>query len=148
MRSSYNVSVLTKLAASGMPMLWFAGTDSEGEPTIDRMRDSSGGQALQAALALCDRVNVYGVGLLGVGGLGGELLYSHYFDEAPGRCASFTTSKQQADSEGTHEDPGGAVAAARAAKRFWSWQDWKRDRVRTEVLFHVWHALGVIRWVQ
>ena len=71
LRSSYNASRLRQLARAGVPLLWFAGTESDGEATVDRMRDGSGGQALHAALALCDRVDVYGMGLLGLGGLGG-----------------------------------------------------------------------------
>ena len=51
------------------------------------MLESSGGNALVAAVAMCVEVDVYGYGLLSSdGGPAGDKLYTHYFDSHVGGC--------------------------------------------------------------
>lgn len=75
LRSSYNLSQLVELESRGARFAFFHGVDS-GEPAIDAMLAGSGGNALHAALALCERVNVYGVGLFS-SGVEGDKIYAH-----------------------------------------------------------------------
>lgn len=41
----------------------------------------SGGHLVDLAVAMCQRVDVYGMGLLARGGVGGDLLYQHHYDQ-------------------------------------------------------------------
>ena len=74
-----------------------------------------------------------------------DVVYTHFFDERPGRCAR-RRGLEPEDGEDAAAS-GGAGPAARE-KRYWSRRNWLRDRIRTEVLLHLLHALGIVRWVQ
>lgn len=102
-----------------------------GDASIDSMLAGSGGNALHAALALCEHVDVYGAGLFS-SGVTGDKIYAHAYDEQVGTCLE----------RGSRAYEFGNV---RGLGTFFSW---RRDRIRTEILLHVLHALGVVRWVQ
>lgn len=144
-RSTYNLSRLSSLLRNdhGAQLLWFAGSAS-GDPILDRMRESSGGQALLAALALCARVDVYGVGLARPQGsdLEGEVVYTHFYDKQVGRCA-----RNGPYSRGNSSSEVSAAAKRIPGARTWSRSKWRRARVGTEVLLHLFHAFGMMRWV-
>ena len=155
-RSSYNLSRLQALRREhGLRPLWFAGSAS-GDPMVDRMRESSGGQALLAALALCQTVDVYGTGLLRLGAeLGDDVVYSHFYDKRVGRCARAAMPIRPTASPNLPSGSAGTTYArsAAAAKRMpgartWSRSKWRRARVGTEVVMHLFHAFGIVRWVQ
>ena len=86
---------------------------------------------LQAALSLCDEVDVYGVGLRSsAGGLGADKVYNHYYDKLARDCSRHVSTRKR-DRQ-----------ASEAHSKFYS------DRLHTELLMHVMHALGIVRWVQ
>jgi hypothetical protein len=130
LRSSYNVSRLRALEMGGARFAFFGGVAS-GDDSIDAMLAGSGGNALHAALALCERVDVYGLGLYS-GGAHEDKVYAHAYDERVGQCLQ----------------PGSRVYEFGNAKGLGGFFAWRRDRVRTEILMHVLHALGIVRWVQ
>ena len=98
---------------------------------------SSGGNALYAALAMCDRVDVYGVGLFSEGGAGGDKLYAHAWDDRIGSCAM----------------PGGGLEVLRMKPGSQSINGmsftpkWLKGRIENELLMHVFHAFDIIRWI-
>jgi len=112
-------------------LAWFAGHDAA-DFHVNGLRDSSGGNALLAAISLCDTVSLYGAGLLSVGGAAADKVYVHFFDDAVGACL----------------DEGNATLRGEADTRRFSRATWLKDRLRTEMLLHVLHAMGIIRWVQ
>jgi hypothetical protein len=61
-QSSYNISHLRSMQRAGVRVLMLAGPRS-GEDQIDTLLQGSGGNALLSALALCDQVRLYGMGL-------------------------------------------------------------------------------------
>ena len=95
------------------------------------MLAGSGGNALHAAIGLCERVEVYGAGLYAASSRD-DKVYAHAYDAAVGRC----------------------VAPGERKFEFGSWLGlmglfhWRRDRVTSEIVLHVLHLLGIIRWVQ
>lgn len=141
MRTSYTANRLHDAARLGLPLFWFAGAEISGDAggLYHRLRDSSGGQALLSAMALCQKVDVYGFGLLALGGLGGEKIYSHYFDAAAGRCANISVVRAFKATERERCD---------AKHRSWSKREWRRDRVSLEILMHLFHAFGLVNWVR
>ena len=102
------------------------------------LRGSSGGQALLSALALCDQVDVYGSGLLSLGGGGGDKLYPHFYDERVGLCLPLPSDNATARQQ---------IKAA-SDRRWFSRANWRRDRLRMEMLLHILHSLGILHWVQ
>ena len=130
LRSSYNLSHLIELEGSGARFAFFRGMDS-GDDGVDAMLAGSGGNALHAALALCDRVDLYGAGLFS-SGVTGDKIYAHAYDERVGMCL----------------EPGSRVYEFGNVKGLAGFFNWRRDRIRTEILLHVLHALGIVRWVQ
>ena len=97
---------------------------------------------LYAALAMCDRVDVYGVGLFSWGA-GGDKLYAHAYDDHVGSCAM----------------PRNGLDALRVTPAPWNDKvrlinglsyaaKWLQARVDGELLMHVLHAVDVVRWVQ
>ena len=130
LRSSYNLSHLIEHDRRGARFAFFRGVLS-GDESIDRLLQGSGGNALQAALALCDRVDVYGAGLYAASPTH-DKIYAHAYDERVGLCLERGTR--------TYE-----FGNRRGLAGFFSW---RRDRVRNEMLLHLLHTLGVVRWVQ
>ena len=110
--------------------LFFLGAVS-GDESIDAMLSGSGGNALHAALSLCAAVDVYGSGLHSRG-VGHDKIYAHAYDERVGHCLA----------------PGSRPYRFGKLKGILGFVKWRKDRVRTEMLLHVLHALGVVRWVQ
>ena len=130
LRSSYNLSQLQVLEASGARFAFFNGLQS-GDPSIDSMLDGSGGNALQAALAMCKRVDVYGAGLYSAGP-SDDKIYAHAYDESVGLCL----------------EPGPRVYEFGKKRGLAGFFRWRRDRVRNEMLMHVLHGMGHINWIQ
>ena len=105
---------------------------------------NSGGNALYAALAMCNHVDVYGVGLFSAGA-SGDKLYAHAYDDRVGKCAP---------------PPGGrGLDALRMKPAPWDHRkqminglsygpSWLRARIDRELLMHVFHAFDILRWVQ
>jgi hypothetical protein len=112
-------------------------------PELEALVRSSGGNALASAIALCEQVELYGAGLhRGVSSTGADgaadLKYLHYYDQQPGKC---------------HADGPFTVQDAREHYKDWTrvygiFKTWRLDRLRGELMLHVLHALGVMRWVQ
>ena len=127
--TTYNLSRLVKLhTQQGYTIQWFAGVPSPGEATIDRMRESEDGAALHAALALCSEVEVHGIGWLRLENEDGssDLVDSRYYDQRVGRCVR-PTSEVKKPAAGS--------------------PSWRVERLRAELLMHVWHSFGIVRWV-
>ena len=120
-------------------MVWFAGHTS-GDAHIDALRESSGGNALQAALGLCGRVDLYGAGLLAPRGVAGPKLYTHFFDKEVGDCLEPRTNESAALLHAEVDE----VLARDPTLR----QRFRTDRVGTELLLHVMAAFGAIRWLK
>ena len=95
------------------------------------MLAGSGGNALHAALALCETVDVYGTGLYSAG-VGEDKAYVHAYDARVGACL----------------EPGSRVYEFGNTKGLGGFFAWRRDRVRSEMLMHVLHAIRAVRWVQ
>ena len=102
-----------------------------GDESVDAMLSGSGGNALHAAVTLCDAVDVYGAGLHSAG-VDADKIYAHAYDERVGQCL----------------EPGPRPYKFGKLKGILGFFQWRKDRVRTEMLMHVFHALGVTRWVQ
>ena len=66
------------------------------------------------------------------GGVADDKAYVHAYDEKVGTCLA----------------PGSRVYEFGNVKGLGGFFSWRRDRVRTELLLHVLHRLGAIRWVQ
>ena len=131
LRSSYNLSTLQALEAEqDARFLFFLGQPS-GDESIDSMLAGSGGNALHAAVSLCGSVDVYGSGLHSRG-VGHDKIYAHAYDERVGQCL----------------EPGPRPYRFGKAKGINGFVKWRKDRVRTEMLLHILHAVGVVRWVQ
>ena len=139
-RSNYNVSRIEALTRTGGRFVWFGG-DTSGEPILDAMHESSGGNALQAALALCQRVDVYGVGLLALRGISGPKTYSHYFDKEVGDCL-VPGSNESAATIRRH------VARVKSRNRRGALARMNQSKLAAELLWHILAAFGAIRWIK
>ena len=84
-----------------------------------------------SALALCEHVDVHAVGWLA---LGGELVESNAFDRSAGRCVRPSDAERAPDA--APRSKGDAKGAS-----------WRTERLHAELLLHVWHAFGIVRWV-
>ena len=127
-----------RVVARGVPLAFFRGVRST-EPTLDGMRQSSGGSALHAAIALCRApVDVFGVGLFSAEGVAGDKVYTHSYDAGVGRCVGVGRAARFAN-----------VSVERFERRRWaSKSSWREQRVRSEMMMHILHNLGVVRWRQ
>jgi len=105
----------------------------------DGLLSNSGGNALHAALALCDRVDVYGAGLFSDTAKG-DKLYAHSYDDRLGRCETLKHGLAEllVTRRAGHQQIGGFKEAPR----------WVHSRIQSELLLHVLHAFDVIQWVQ
>ena len=119
-------------------VVWFGGEHSGLGAPVAVLRGSSGGQALLSTLAICDQVDVYGSGLLSLGGGSGDKLYPHFYDERVGLCLPFPSDNATARQQIT----------AASDRRWFSRANWRRDRLRMEMLLHILHSLGILHWVQ
>ena len=131
--SSYSAhDVLAPLGAQGFRFGWLRAVRT-GNAAIDFALSGTGGNALQAALSMCDKVDIFGVGLRSTSSdrsADTDKVYNHYYDPVARDCARHVSARK-------HDRQ-----ASDAHARFYS------DRLHTEVLMHVLHALGVVRWVQ
>ena len=119
-------------------IVWFGGENSGLDASVAVLRASSGGQAVLSALALCDKVDIYGSGLLSLGGATGDKLYPHFYDERVGLCLPVPSANATARQQ---------IMAA-SNRRWFSRANWRRDRLRMEMLLHILHSLGILHWVQ
>ena len=95
------------------------------------MLDGSGGNALQAAVTMCEQVSVYGAGLLSAGP-GADKIYAHAYDSHVGQCL----------------DTGALSYRFSRYEGYGQYRKWLAARVEAELLLHMLHAVGAIRWVQ
>jgi hypothetical protein len=130
---------LQALSSAGTRLAFFAGSGSTSVPAIEEMRQSSGGNALHAAIALCHQVSVYGVGLVAADGVGGDATYTHFFDQEAGACLEWPRSNWSREAV--------RKLMSRPVVREVR-QHWRRDRITTELLMHVFAALGIVRWIK
>ena len=96
---------------------------------------NSGGNALYAALAMCDRVDLYGVGLFSKGA-SGDKVYVHSYDKHAATCASPGKGLKALEIQG------GFINGLSYTPK------WLRARVRNELFMHVLHAFDLLRWIQ
>ena len=169
-RSSYQPSTLLPLVKRGFTFAFLNGAASflaslplNADPTLhgpgladsllfpnkpgvivpsDSFLSNSGGNALYAALAVCDRVNVFGAGLFSEEGASGDKLYAHSYDDRVGRCATpargLEILRMAQAAPGVNEKINGHRFAPR----------WLRSRIQDELLLHVMHAFDIVRWIQ
>merc|ERR1712046_121701 len=83
--SNYSLWNLQNLAEQGARFKWMRGGVGSGIKAVDDMRLGSGGNALHAAIGMCEQVNVYGAGLLS-DGPSGDKIYAHAYDVSVGLC--------------------------------------------------------------
>lgn len=123
-------------------------------PGMDGMRshENSEGRALLAALSACDRVDLYGAGLVAHGeepassATGAtasepqprEVVAGRFYDAALSRCVANSTANWRTllDSKSNR---------ARLRKRGHSWAT---SRLASEVLLQVLHSFGILTWQQ
>ncbi len=110
-------------------VVWHTGAAS-GVAALDQMLDGSGGNALHAALALCDRVSLYGAGLYSAGDADHKV-YAHSYDtKGVPRCITgdppyrFSTVQRRRNAEA-----------------------WLSARVHSQLMLSLLHAMGIVRWV-
>ena len=110
---------------------------------LEALTRGSGGSSLLVALSACRQVSVYGTGLLrfpareGQGVADGpQLVYTHAYDDAATRCVTDTEVREWVKQQRYCRDVQCREARAK----------WLRDRLATEFLLHVLHALGVVTW--
>mmetsp|Transcript_232 Transcript_232/g.653 ORF Transcript_232/g.653 Transcript_232/m.653 type:complete len:688 (-) Transcript_232:71-2134(-) len=198
--SNYSIQSLRRHAQRGVRLKFMRGFES-GERSLAALLDSSGGNAMIAAIALCERVDVYGYGLMSSNGRpSGDKIYTHFFDSEVGSCLpesrmqgiphgghlhyfatkvlancgagngalsqispSVMTNNYSDDLQRKSHDEREDFAASTPERRtssaqvasYWSrsrycrvFRTWRKDRVRAELLLHVLHALGIVRWRQ
>ena len=131
MRSDYRAATLHNLSARHGQRFLFVRGASTGDAALENALRSSGGNALHGAVAMCDQVNLYGAGLFSEG-VHEAKRYIHFYDLQPG-VATCTGSASAA--------PVSERARVREKR-------WVTDRLQTELLLHVLHAMGIINWVQ
>ena len=126
LRSEYTERSVAAATAMGYEFLLF-GRDA---PYKALAGEGSGDAAFLAALALCNEVHAYGVGLLGRSRRGArgevvmEAVYQHSYDPILGRCEAHASNTSCGD---------------QAA--------YVTNQLLREVQWAVWHTLGIARWV-
>jgi hypothetical protein len=104
------------------------------EPSLAALQRSSGGNALMAAVGLCQTVRLYGAGLYATSPKD-DKRYLHFYDEAGiAQCGGRNRS-----------EAGGPRYRLKMRKVS---EAWRVDRLRHELFLHVLHALGVVQWRQ
>ena len=148
---------------AGVPIAFMRGYRTT-ERSLAALLDSSGGNALVAALAMCDSVNVYAYGLLSSNGRPtGDKLYAHFFDTEVGLCLpvdrlerasgyiryfASRIMSQCAASRSIERARSSSSRHLSGSKYCRVFRAWRKDRLRAEVLLHALHALGVVTWRQ
>ena len=72
-------------------------------------------------------------------GARGDKTYIHFYDEWPALCLEPEWDPDSRLARDRYKDHKRVSAA---------FHMWRKDRIRTEVLLHVMHALGIVHWVQ
>ena len=93
------------------------------------MMHSTGGNTLVAATALCDRVDVFGVGLFSTAP-SSDKVYVHSYDGAVSGCLV---------------DPKSKTAKRPMLTHSWVFK-WLKQRLADELTMHILNAYGVLRW--
>jgi len=137
--SSYSLANLQRQEVeSGSRFAFFTGSPPTGEGYLDALSESSGGSALMAAISLCSQpVAVFGAGLYS-DAVDGDKRYLHMYDHlGAALCVNATAA---------------GVSPYRFksdyARAFRVYGRWRRDRLVSELLLHIWNAFGVIHWRQ
>ena len=141
-RSRYTTQKLLNLSADGLRVRFVRGAVC-GDDSLNAMLRSSGGNALHGAIAQCQTVNVYGAGLYS-DGVHDWKRYVHYYDTEMGipQCTAAGARDRISNADGS-------INASASNKTNSRWVErWIKDRVRTELLMHVLHAMGIINWIQ
>ena len=172
MRSDYHIDRIIGLSRAGHitnGSLFFAGLPSQVR-TLDAQLEGSGANALHAAIALCDEVDVYGMGLYSHG-VGADKLYVHGSDAGVGQCAggggdaggqrmlklfcinSANTSggSRTRAANVSHDElmaadtePCGLYFRPHFGRK--QYRQWLKDRIHAELLAHVMSAMGIFSW--
>ena len=130
MISNYSLYNLQRMAEDGARFKWMRGGAPSGIQAIDDMLLGSGGNGLHAAIGMCDRVNVYGAGLLSSGPLG-DKMYTHAYDVSVGVCLKGPLSYGFSKGKGYDE-----------------YRQWLSSRIEAELVMHLLHSIGAITWRQ
>ncbi len=88
-----------------------------GVRSIDVQLLGSGGTSFHASLSLCRNIHVYGVGITNLG-LNRSKTYQHYYDPYDKQCQSASKKVSQ--------------------------QTWLRDRISSEIVYHLLHVMNII----
>lgn len=128
-RGDYSPAALRAARAAGVRLAWQR-PQRTARHSLDFALRGTGGSALHLALGLCERVDVYGVGLFSTAPAR-DKTYGHYYDEggvAP-RCAAAEAARAR-----------GLRVRSPGAQRMGT------DRLLAELHQHLLHALGMTRW--
>ena len=139
-RLSHSRRLVAIHVRAGLRLGFLSPSLPSGDLVLDSMRQSSGGSAILAAIALCRApVDVYGVGLFAEHGAASDKLYGHSYDHGGiGLCVPL--SKALRFTKQTEEG---------FQRQRWATKARRRDqRMQGEVLLHLLDALGIIRWHQ
>mmetsp|Transcript_38488 Transcript_38488/g.87453 ORF Transcript_38488/g.87453 Transcript_38488/m.87453 type:complete len:520 (-) Transcript_38488:135-1694(-) len=131
LRSDYTLTNLQRLSSHGAVFRWFRGGLASGIKAIDDMLDGSGGNAVQAAITMCEHVDVYGAGLLSAGPAS-DKIYAHAYDNSVGECLQTGPLRYRFSK---YEGYG-------------QYRSWLAARIESEMVLHVLHAVGAIHWEQ
>ena len=123
----------------------------------------SGGWVLDHASALCDQVDVFGMGMFSHGGASSDVIYQHHYDArfaercSPARCLregdpkflphleALCRPKETCDRSKTTKTE--AWSSASDAGAVLKSEDQEDFFFRSELRLHVLHAIGLINWV-
>lgn len=133
--------------------LFFVGIPS-GVVALDDQLDGSGANALHAAMALCDRVDLYGTGLYGRAP-DGDKLYIHASDrDGVGQCAPLpewcdhaVDGHLRGHSSVMSEPCGYPFRTSAGFNGRQLYKKWLQNRVHAELLTHIMAAMGMVRWM-
>ena len=125
-----------------------------GVVALDDQLDGSGANALHAAMALCDRVDLYGTGLYGRAP-DGDKLYIHASDrDGVGQCAPLpewcdhaVDGHLRGHSSVMSEPCGYPFRTSAGFNGRQLYKKWLQNRVHAELLTHIMAAMGMVRWM-
>lgn len=146
-RSNYTAQRLLKLAADGHRVRFVRGA-AMGDLALDSTMMSSGGNAIHGAVAMCEAVSLFAHGLYSEH-VHAWKRYVHYYDASDGVPQCVSAARSRAALGRNSQPPNRSLLTSRdelLRQNQWVGR-WIKDRVRTELLLHVLHALGVVDWV-
>eukprot|EP00966_Prymnesium_polylepis_P043981 1019406-Prymnesium_polylepis.2 len=106
------------------------GGEKSGIRAVDDMLLGSGGNALHAAMGMCEHIDVYGAGLLSAGPTG-DKIYAHAYDLSVGFCLKSRLGYGFSKPVGYNE-----------------YRMWLSSRIEAEMVMHILHVVGAITWRQ